>query len=303
MRRHPYLEMNMRRICFAVVICFSLAGGVSLADDMASADLQPGLVMFRGKQYGEAEQFFQNFAKKNPKNAEGAFCLGRSYFHSRQVKKAVTALEKAVELDGKKAEYHYVLGLAYAAYVNEVGLFSKLGVAKKIEKAWNTALEIQPDHRDSMVALVDFYTQAPGIAGGSLGMAEETMAKLQQQYPDTVFYSKGLIAEKYKQFDKANKAFHDAVMADRTPRSVLSLARYLYRNKKYDEAIRCLHEYLALDLSWMDPIKGFAYYILGDIFAQKKMHAQAKEAFQLAHADNKDKFLGEMIEKRIQELN
>jgi len=290
---------------FRCVIALTLACLLLPAQVCAQADaiLRPGLGLFDARKYPEALAAFRKLSEQHPEDAAVWYHLGRSHYHLRQIAEAVASLENAIALDGSKADHHYLLGLAYSAYFNEVGLVRKIGVARKMKLAWDTAIRLDPGHRDSLVALVDYYVQAPGLAGGSMGKAEGTMAQLRHHYPDRVFYSEGLIAEEKGQSDRAYQIFRHAAETNRTPRSVFSLARFLYRNKKYDEAIRSLHEYLTLELSWMDPIKGFAYLLLGTIYAEKEMNTQARRAFELARAENRDKFIGETIQKRMRELN
>ena len=159
-------------------------------------NLQPGLDLFDKGKYSEAQAFFQKLSLEHPESASVAYYMGRSYYQSSQIKKAVESMEEAVRLDEKNAEYHYLLGMAYARYINEVGMFSKLGMAKKMMKAWFNAADLNENHKDSQIAIIGFYLNAPGVAGGSIEKGAERLALLKQKYPDETFSMEGLLAER-----------------------------------------------------------------------------------------------------------
>lgn len=266
-------------------------------------NLQPGLDLFDGGKYPEAQAFFQKLSLGHPENATVAYYMGRSYYQSSQIKKAVESMEKAVKLDARNAEYHYLLGMAYARYINEVGMFSKLGVARKMKKSWLAAADCDKNHKDSQIAVIGFYLNAPGVAGGSIEEAAKQLTLLKQRYPDETFSMEGLLAEKKEEHIEAEKAYRKTVEKNPTPRNLFGLASYLSREKQFDEAAKLFKEYLARDLSWNDHSKASANYMLGSIFADKKMNAEAKEAFQAAKAESKEKLLNELIDRKIKELD
>jgi len=268
-----------------------------------AVDLKPGMDYFDGKAYPEARSYFERLTHDDPGNPVIAYNLGRCYFKTGQIKNAVESLERAVALDEKNAQYHYFLGMAYASYVNEVGMFRKLGVAKKMKSAWFTAATLDEEHKLSQIAVIGFYLRAPGLAGGSLEEGARRMALLKQKYPDEVFPMEGSLAEKQEQFDDAERIFRKTVEADRTPRNLFGLASFLSRMKKYDEAVALIEEYLTLNLSWDDPSKALAYFMLGSIFSERKMNAEAMAAFQLAKTENNIQSFDEQIQARMKKLN
>ncbi len=266
-------------------------------------DLKPGLDHFDRKAYTEARSYFERLAHEAPGNAVVAYHLGRCYFKTGQIENAVGALERAVTLDEKNAQYHYSLGMAYASYVNEVGMFRKLGVAKKMKNAWFTAATLDEKHKNAQIAVIGFYLNAPGLAGGSLEEGARRMAILKQKCPDEIFPMEGSLAEKQKQFDTAEQIFRKTVEADRTPRNLFGLARFLGRMKQYEEAIALIQEYLTLDLSWDDPSKALAYFTLGSIFSERKMKEEAMAAFQLAETENNIRYFDKQIQTFMRKLN
>lgn len=288
------------------IIVFSLMSFLLLslpAGAQSDPDLQPGLDLFEARKYAEAQEFFERLSPKYPDHAHLAYCMGRSYYQSRQIKASIEFLEKAVELDEKKAEFHYLLGMAYVSYLNDVGMFRKMGLAKKMKKAFFAAVDLDGGHKESQVAVIGFYLNAPGIAGGSLEEGARCLAILKQRYPDEIFPMEALLAEKNEHYEDAERLYRQAYEKNPLPRYLYGLASYMIRREQFDESAKLLKEYLALDVAWSDPSKTYAHYQLGSIFADKKMNAKAKEALQLAKADCQEKFLDEMIDQKMRELN
>lgn len=292
--------MNARRIVLAFIGCLLLSIPVCA---QPALDLKPGIDFFNAKQYSKAQEFFQKLSRRYPENAAVTYYTGRSYYQSRQIKKAVEFLEKAVQLDKQNAENRYLLGMAYASYVMEVGILKKLGVVRKMKNAWVTATSLDETHKKAQIAVIGFCLIAPGVVGGSQEEGTKHLAILKEIYPDEIFSVDGSLAEKKGQFLEAEEMFRQAADTNRTPENLFALANFLNRRKQYDEVMKLLEEYLNLDLSWDDPPKAYAHLMLGTILAEKEMIAEAKRELQLAEAGSNDRFLGELIQKKMEELN
>lgn len=75
----------------------------------------------RIKMYETAASEYELSAKSNTKSAELQYKTGKAYLGATQSEKAVTFLEKAVELSPAEAKYHTSLGTAY----KEVGKYDE----------------------------------------------------------------------------------------------------------------------------------------------------------------------------------
>ena len=89
--------------------------------------------------------------------------------------------EKLVEREPGNAEYLYWLGDVCFDMIDDVGMLSKPSLASKGHAAFEKAVEIDPAYVAAHYALGTFYSQAPGIVGGSTAKAKsegETLLKL-----------------------------------------------------------------------------------------------------------------------------
>ena len=79
------------------------------------------------------------------------------------------ALEKAqtqVDSNQNSAEAYYWLGAANGRLAQTSSIFSKLGYAKAVRKAFERAAELDPKQIEARMGLIQFHLQAPGLAGG-----------------------------------------------------------------------------------------------------------------------------------------
>ena len=65
--------------------------------------------------YGDAEKFYQEALKLNPKEARAYLGLGRLYAAQDRADDSAEAFRKAIEMKPKLAEAHFNLGMIYAA--------------------------------------------------------------------------------------------------------------------------------------------------------------------------------------------
>jgi tetratricopeptide (TPR) repeat protein len=84
------------------------------------------------KQYDEAQRLIDEALKENDKSAEALFAQGKLQVYRKDYAPAITALEKAIELNPNNAYAHYYAGIAYSnvrrpdRMVNEFQIFLKL---------------------------------------------------------------------------------------------------------------------------------------------------------------------------------
>ena len=110
------------KIILSIIFCLVIVPSFfSVANE--SPDLEKGIKLFEAKHYAEAKVIFEKLAKNHQKNARISYYLGMSHIAMHEYKKAINSLEAAIKLDGKQADYHYALGIAYNRRMHEVGIF------------------------------------------------------------------------------------------------------------------------------------------------------------------------------------
>jgi tetratricopeptide (TPR) repeat protein len=146
-----------------LLICTLIGAQTSTADARA---------LFEERRYPEAEAAFAARIAIRPDDAEAHFYLGRLALARQQIAESLPHLERAVELAPNQAEYQFQLGAASMQQAGRLGLsFKALGRVKKGRIALEQAVALEPRNVSYRQAILEFYAQAPGIAGGGIDKA------------------------------------------------------------------------------------------------------------------------------------
>lgn len=158
-----------------------LAGVPASADDAALRSQINDL--FRKRQFIEATATLEKITAAEPTNAEAWHFLDQAYLARNDYEKAIAAGEKAVELDPTKSEYQFHLGNAYGYAAQKVGMFSKIGMAKKCKAAYDRAVELDPKNLGARWGVLEFCRQAPSIMGGGMDGAYAQAGEIKKLDP------------------------------------------------------------------------------------------------------------------------
>lgn len=130
--------------------------------------------------------------------------------------KSEEALDLAEALADDEPDYgpaHLWLGNAYGNRIGQVGKFSQATMAPKLRRAFERALELDPDLHEARTALLEYYLQAPAIVGGSVAKAKAQVAELQRRDPPRGHYALGRVAQHEERLDEARRHYLAAYAA------------------------------------------------------------------------------------------
>ena len=166
---------------------------------------------------------------------------GRAAMERRDWAAAAKAFEKAVAANPKSAEAHYLLGGAYGRHAQEAGLLGKASLAKKAKAALEKAVELDPNHINARQGLIDYYTFAPSMLGGSMEKALAQAAEIKKRDKHAGHRAYARIYMRQEKPALARKEMVDAVREDpNNARAHHSLAMFYLNEKNYAAA---LHEF------------------------------------------------------------
>jgi Flp pilus assembly protein TadD len=162
---------------------------------------------------------------------------GQNFFMLGEYKKASEAFEKAAALDPNNAKLIHWLGRSYGRRAETSNPFAAPGLALKTGKMFEKAVELDPSDKDALGDLLDFYLDAPGFLGGGVHKGELLAAMILKEDPAEGHYAQGIVADKKKEYDTAEKQFRRAAeLAPRQVGHVLVLARYLASHDRVKES-------------------------------------------------------------------
>ncbi|WP_042146713.1 MULTISPECIES: lipopolysaccharide assembly protein LapB [unclassified Pseudoalteromonas] len=167
---------------------------------------------FEKKQYHEI--ISQIEAKKSPSFEESLF-LTQSLYRIREFDDAEEIISYLLKNNAEHAKTNYVYASVMAAQAQS-SIFSALNYAGKALDGFKKAVDIEPNNLNYLSALMQFYINAPSIAGGDMEQGLLLVDKINALDKKEGFYAKfsyymqddndtalkKIIAEGQKQFPK-----------------------------------------------------------------------------------------------------
>lgn len=188
------------------------------AREKAPDSVEAGLVLaqyhLRRGDAAKALIVARDINSRAPDQSAALEVLGQAQLANDQASNAEATFRSLVNKNPKAAQAYYLLASAQA------------GNTKAAISTLNKALELQPDHVPSVVALASLKLES-----GQLKEATDLARGLQKRYPDNPagYELEGNIASKTGQFDEAVKLFETAYR--KVPSATLAVKLYQTRSK------------------------------------------------------------------------
>jgi tetratricopeptide (TPR) repeat protein len=161
--------------------------------------------------YTKSISILQGEATKDPQNGEVQLLLVKSYLETKQVDAAVSSAEKAVDIAPKNSIYHQWLGQAYGEKASHASMFSAYSLARKTQKEFETAVQLDEHNFDAAQDLVEYDCTAPGMVGGGEDKAQPLIQKLMKMDLAEGHYAAGNCRQAKKDYAAAEVGFAKAL--------------------------------------------------------------------------------------------
>ncbi|MFM9988067.1 tetratricopeptide repeat protein [Flavobacterium sp.] len=169
----------------------------------AQTNFEKGQKMMEQKKYGEAKPFLENSIKENRKDYKAIDYLGEIAIYSQNWDEAIACGKKLIIAFPKNADYWYKYGGAMGLKAKSVNKFKALGMIDDVENAFLTAAKLDSKHIEARWALVMFYTELPGIVGGSESKAQKYANELSSISKVDGYLAKGYIDSYFNRYANA----------------------------------------------------------------------------------------------------
>jgi tetratricopeptide (TPR) repeat protein len=222
----------------------------------------------------------QNDRTVRESNLAGAYYhLGVGNLHEPSTSdRAIGQLEKAVELDGLNAEYHYMLAEAYMANYQAAGIFRLPLIAPKVKEQLELAVKLGPDSAGYREALMQYYIFAPGIFGGSFQKAHNQATEISKLDPYLGMLAHASVFAEEGETEKALNLYRKAIsLRPSAWQAYHHFGVYYLGIHEVDQAIAMFRKY-----SEVAPDQAESYHQLGKAYQLKRMYDEAITAFQKA---------------------
>jgi tetratricopeptide (TPR) repeat protein len=257
-------------------------------------------------------------ALRDAQGARASFLRACEQVIEGKIEAGVHSLEAAVREDPNNPVYHFWLGRAYGEQAESASKLRLLRIAGRAKASFERSVSLAPDYLDGREGLMQYYLQAPGIAGGSVAKARAQAREIARRSPYRGALALVQVARKdrdpnavVRAFDAAIAQFPDsaalynallAVAVDRKdwPRAWSTIeqmqrvrpgsqaAAYAFgriaalSGQRLDEGERYLREYLRHEPQPREPSHAGAHWRLGMILEHRGDKAGARREYQEA---------------------
>jgi tetratricopeptide (TPR) repeat protein len=285
----------------------------------AEGPLDAAKAAYEKGDYTKAIAILQSEAAKDPQNGEVQLLLVKSYLETKQIDAAVSGAEKAVAIAPQNSIYHQWLGQAYGEKASHASIFSAYPLARKTQKEFEIAVQLDEHNFDAAQDLVEYDCTAPGMVGGGEDKAQPLIQKLLNMDPAEGRYAAGNCRQAKKDYAAADAEFTKALeshpkSAERIyaigdyfvehpqPEKLLAVAAmgeaaapgdprtkyyravaWILKNEKHPDAEKLLREYIQeapLRSTYAKPWE--AHYWLGRLHEAEKNPGAARTEYEAA---------------------
>jgi len=175
----------------------------------------------------------------SPKDVDTLELVGLCYFMQGDYKRAGDAFEKALALAPKNSELHRLMGNVYGRRAETGSVFTAPGNARKAHQYFEQAVELDPNNREAVANLFEYYLEAPGVMGGGLDKAESLVVHFTRLDTPGGHHALAQLEGKRKNYEAAEEQLRRAVeLAPHQVVRLVDLAKFLSdrgRVKESDE--------------------------------------------------------------------
>lgn len=235
---NPLNDFRPAQILCAFAIAW-LAGVASAQAPTAEADF---IALAKDGKRAEIEALARERLARNPKDDIAIWYLARLVAGDATKRdEVVKRAEQCVIEQPQSARCHSAVGSLYGALAMSGGMTSGMKYVGKIKDALQKAVELAPSNYDMRRDLIQFYLQAPGIAGGSVRRATENAEAFTKIDP---FRGQILMADVLayeKKFDRAEATLQalkpaDAAQTEALTSSLSSLGFSMINGEQHKRA-------------------------------------------------------------------
>lgn len=173
------------------VLFFALAASFGQVAAAQQGPLDAAKQAYDKGDYEKAISLLKSAAEKEPNNGDIELWLTKCYLEAKKYDDAVKSGEKAVAIDPKSSVYHEWLGSAYGQKADHASMFSAYPLARKTQKEFETAVQLDEHNYNAAQNLVEYDCTAPGIVGGGEEKAQPIIQKLMSMDPAEGHFAAG----------------------------------------------------------------------------------------------------------------
>lgn len=252
-------------------LCLACPAGRVRAQE---APLEAAKLSYEKGEYGKAIELLKSAVAKEPASGDVFLWLTKSYLEAKKYDDAVSSGEKAVAISPRSSVYHQWLGEAYGMKADHASLLSAYPAARKAQKEFETAVQLDERNFDAAQDLIEYNCTAPSIAGGGEDKAQRLIQKLMTLDPAEGHYGSGVCRAVKKDIIAADTEYGKALENHpKTAGRIYDIGDYFQKREHGDKLLTVASE--GESLAPADP-RGKYYRAIGWILRGEKYHEAEK---------------------------
>ncbi len=159
---------------------------VHLLSAGSDEEFEKSVLLFENQKYSEAREILLEIVRKQDSHSRAWYYLSKIAVREKQIDDAYDYIKKAIEVEESSdvlSIYYFQLGDVYGYKAMEASVLRKPARARSVRRSFETAVELDPENIEARMGLIMFYSQAPGIMGGSKSKAMEQVEELKKRDP------------------------------------------------------------------------------------------------------------------------
>jgi tetratricopeptide (TPR) repeat protein len=289
--RKPFLKTAMS-VLFILITCtiFSVSANESILLKAEQA--------LNNNQHQLSSKLYLQLSKNDKYKIIAYHGLAKVAFQSGDFKSAANYIEKALEMQENNSDLLFTAGRIAGKQAQNASIFTKLGYASDARKYFTKALEINPQHQDSLIGLIRFHQQAPVMAGGDKQLVAIYINKLRSLDNRSAFSIEAPILLDKNDLTTVMKLYKQSLISPSTK----SIHQFKFDSamlfSAYGHYQQALNEILSIDMSNDQETSEFVHmrlYQLGKLTAETKTQLELgfKSMQQYSNLAAKDKTISE----------
>jgi tetratricopeptide (TPR) repeat protein len=241
---------------------------ILLTSAAAAADQESLQALIDAEHWKRVRSLVEPLLLANPNDPQALFFMARYKEAAGDYDGALVLMEKALALEPKNADFHCMLSFIYGRQVLRAGILRKLGLARRVRREAETALQLNPKHVEARLILIEYYRLAPGIVGGDKARARALAEGVAKLDPVRGYIAQAAIAHQARDAERQEDLYKKAVEADpQSYQALMTLASfYSYSERRNFDLL----EKYARECLSIDPCRIGAYGLLAQTYARQE---------------------------------
>jgi tetratricopeptide (TPR) repeat protein len=165
------------------------------------------------QKYDEARAQAEALVKKNPSDDVALNCVGWTLMSADKSKDAIEWFEKAIKVNDKVSSHHLWLANSLGEQADHTSKLKLPFLARRIKSEFDKAAELDSTSIDARHGQIQFYSQAPGVMGGSMDKAKQLALEIGKLSTMRGHVEMGALLARDKDVAGAEKEYLAAVAA------------------------------------------------------------------------------------------